>query len=251
MSYPILEFDSSVKALIEPSHLRRPLPGAEFCVITFFPEVVGKVKSEYDVTKVGTFMYDTGDVHLYQIDYQGKKVAFYSSGIGAPLAVYFLEQAIAYGYTKFVACGGAGVLKKDIQMGKIVIPASAVRDEGTSYHYMSPSREINIPQENLDCLTKELKRQGIEYIIGKTWTTDAPFRETKSKIDRRREEGCLTVEMECSALAAASEFRGVKFAQYLYGADDVSGDKWDHRGWIRAEAREKLFWASVNACLNL
>ncbi|HEX3044574.1 MAG TPA: nucleoside phosphorylase [Bacillota bacterium] len=251
MSYPILEYDSSVEAIIEPSQLRKPLPHAEFCVITFFPEIVEKVKSEFNTFKVGAFMRDLGDHPLYQIEYQGKRVGFYSSGVGAPLAAYFLEQAIACGYTKFVACGGAGVLKSDIQMGKIIIPAAAIRDEGTSYHYYPPSREIQIPKEHIDALAQELERQGVEYMIGKTWTTDAPFRETKPKIDKRKQEGCLTVEMECSALAAVCQFRKVKFAQYLYGADDVSGAKWDHRGWTKAEAREKLFWASVNACLKL
>lgn len=251
MNYPILEFDDSMEAMIEPTSQRNPLPDAEFCIITFFPEIVEKVKTEYRAIKVGHFMSDLGDNPLYQIDYQGKKIGFYSSGVGAPLAVYFLEQAIAYGYKRFVACGGAGVLRNDIQMGKIMIPCSALRDEGTSYHYSYPGREIEIPEEDVNCLSEELKRQGVEFIIGKTWTTDAPFRETKLKIEKRKSEGCIAVEMECSALATVCKFRGVKFAQYLYGADDISSDKWNHRGWTKAEAREELFWASVNACLKL
>ena len=132
-------------------------------------------------------------------------------------------------YSKFVACGGAAALRSDIQMGKIVIPDSALRDEGTSYHYSPASREIHISKEHIACLAGELEGESIEYIIRKTWTTDAPYRETKSTIDKRK--GCITVEMECSALTAVSEFRKVKFAQYLYGADDVSSDKWAHRWW--------------------
>ena len=84
MSYPILEFDSSTEALIEPTHQRKPLPKAEFCVITFFPEIIEKIKSEHNVIKVGHFMSDLGDNPLYQIDYQGEKVGFYLSGVGAP-----------------------------------------------------------------------------------------------------------------------------------------------------------------------
>jgi len=72
-------------------------------VITFFPEVVEKVKSEHDAM----VMCNLDTTPLYQIHYRGQKVGFYLSAIGAPLAVRYLEQAIAYGYTKFVACGGA------------------------------------------------------------------------------------------------------------------------------------------------
>jgi uridine phosphorylase len=103
----------------------------------------------------------------------------------------------------------------------------------------------------VDVLAEELRTQGMDFVVGKTWTTDAFYRETRPKIERRRAEGCLTVEMECSALAALCQFRGVKFGQYLYGGDDVSGKRWDARGWNRSTLREKLFWAAANACLRL
>jgi uridine phosphorylase len=251
MSYPILEFDSSPEALIEPSHHYSPLPDAECCVVCFFREVVHKVVAERHAQIIATFNSELCAHPLYQMDHKGRKVAFLLSGVGAPLAVGILEEVIAHGFTKIVACGGAGVLDKDIQVGRIVIPSSALRDEGTSYHYAAPAREINIPPEHVEVLAQELRNQKIEYLIGKTWTTDAFYRETKAKIENRKAEGCITVEMECSAFAALCQFRKVKFAQYLYGGDDVSGNEWSHRGWNRTEVREKLFWTSLDACINL
>ena len=64
---------------------------------------------------------------------------------------------------------------------------------------------------------------------GLTWTTDAFFRETPAKVARRREQGCITVEMEASAMFACAAFRGVVYGQLLYAGDDVSADEWDHR----------------------
>lgn len=97
-----------------------------------------------------------------------------------------------------------------------------------------------------------LNRRGLPHLTGKTWTTDAPYRETPDKIAMRRKEGCLTVEMEAAALMAAAQFRGVTLGQVLYGGDDLSGETWDKRGWqSRAEVRESLFWLAVEACLEL
>jgi purine-nucleoside phosphorylase len=97
-----------------------------------------------------------------------------------------------------------------------------------------------------------LDQHAVPYIVGKTWTTDAFYRETPGKVARRREEGCLTVEMEAAAFFAVARFRDVDFGQILYGGDDVSGEAWDTRRWNqRSSVREELFWLSVEACLAL
>lgn len=251
MIYPILEFDPDRRSIIEPSTFYQPLTNVNYCVMSFFREIIEKVSIEKKARRISTMRSEMGEHPLFIMEHLGTSIGFFHPGIGAPLAAGLFEEVIAHGFSKFVACGGAGVLQKEIQVGKIIIPCSAVRDEGTSYHYVEPSREITIPKENVDCLAKELQKQQVEYIIGKTWTTDAFYRETQQKIETRRKEGCITVEMECSALAAVAQFRNVQFAQYLYGGDDVSGKQWDQRKWNRCEVREKLFWASVNACLRL
>jgi uridine phosphorylase len=251
MNIPLTDFDDNPSALINAADYKRPIDGVDCCVITFFPEVVEKVVHEKDAKKIGRFVVNLGDVPLYSIPYKGKDVGFYYSGVGAPLAVLFFEQAIAYGFKRFVACGGAGVLKKDIQAGKIIIPSSALRDEGTSYHYQPASRIIEMDDATVKILENEMKAEGTPYIIGRTWTTDAPFRETKDKINQRESEGCIAVDMECSAFIAVSRFRNVKFGQYLYAGDDLSGDQWDHRNWTTNEVREYIFWKSIDSCIKL
>jgi uridine phosphorylase len=101
-------------------------------------------------------------------------------------------------------------------------------------------------------LKATLERRGVPYRAGKTWTTDAPYRETPAKIAARKSEGCLTVEMEAASLLAVAQFRGVVLGQVLYGGDDLSGGEWDHRDWqSRRAVRENLFWLAAEACLGL
>lgn len=159
---------------------------------------------------------------------------------------------IALGCRKFIACGGSGVLDREIGRGRVIVPSSAVRDEGTSYHYLPPSREVTASPRAVAAIESTLRRHKVEYLVGKTWTTDAFYRETPKRVKRRKEEGCLTVEMEAAAFFAVAQFRRVQFGQVLYGGDDVSGDEWDARHWDgSASAREKLFWLAAEACLAL
>jgi uridine phosphorylase len=97
-----------------------------------------------------------------------------------------------------------------------------------------------------------LRTRGIPYRVGKTWTTDGPYRETRDKIAMRREEGCIVVEMEAAGLMAVAQYRGAILGQVLYGGDDLSGGEWDHRDWqTREDVREQLFWLAAEACLEL
>ncbi|HSL43351.1 MAG TPA: nucleoside phosphorylase [Anaerolineales bacterium] len=252
MTYPILEFDATPEAFIEPSKIIRARDLPEHCVICFFKEVIDKVVEEHDAKIVVENKWEDGPHCIYEISHHGQRLAFFHPGVGAPIAAGQLEEAIAFGCRKFIACGGCGVLEKDIAVGHLIVVAGAVRDEGVSYHYLPPSREVTAHEAGVQALVQTLNARGLPYRVGKTWTTDAPYRETVNKIARRKEEGCLVVEMESAALIAVSQFRGVMFGQALYGGDDLSGTDWDHRDWTsRSEVRESLFWLCADACLSL
>jgi len=132
------------------------------------------------------------------------------------------------------------------------VVSAAVRDEGVSYHYLPAGREVIANKAGVDALVNTTNERGLPYQVGKTWTTDAPYRETLNKIEKRRKEGCLTVEMESAALMAVAQLRNVLFGQVLYGGDDLSGAAWDNRHWqSRSDIRESLFWLCADACLTL
>ncbi len=250
--YPILEFDPAPEALIEPGRLIRPLDIAEHCVLCFFQDVIGVVCGNGVARVVKSLASEIGPNPVYEMVVDGRRLAIAHPGVGAPLSAGFLEELIALGCRKFIACGGAGVLNKEIAVGHLVVPTAAVRDEGTSYHYLPPGREVAASPEGVAAIEATLQAHAVPYLTGKTWTTDAIYRETPARIAQRKAEGCLTVEMEAAAFFAVAQFRGVTFAQILYGGDDVSGNVWDNRDWLsRKSVRERLFWLAVEACLNL
>ncbi len=253
MTYPILEYDPTREAFIEPSKVIRPLDMPAHCVICFFKDVVDTVVVEHNARVLVENRWEDGAHPIYEIAYNGKRLAFYHPGIGAALTAAILEETIAFGCRTFIACGGAGVLNQEIAVGHLIIVSGAIRDEGVSYHYLAPAREVQAHETGVQMLIQTLDHRSVPYRVGKTWTTDAPYRETVAKVTRRRhEDGCLTVEMECAAMMAVAQFRDVVFGQILYGGDDLSGTEWDNRGWqSRTDIREQLFWLCADACLTI
>jgi uridine phosphorylase len=250
--YPILEFDPSRDAVIEPSREIEPIDVPECCVLCFFQEVIDRLRDERAARLVTEMRSEIGVHPLYDVDVEGRRLAVFHPGIGGPLAGALLEESIALGCRKFIACGSCGVLDREIAAGHIVVPTSAVRDEGMSYHYLPPGREAEPDPCALKAVLATLKERGADYLQAKTWTTDAFYRETPDKVALRRAEGCLVVEMEAASFFAIAQFRGVPFAQLLYGGDDVSGTEWDARQWNRrGTVREQLFWIAAEACLRL
>ncbi|MGV8981685.1 nucleoside phosphorylase [Clostridium sp.] len=250
--YPILEFDSCRSAFIEPSSFIKPIDIGECCVISFFRDIIEMKNNNGQLKQVATIHSETLDIPIYETMHNGKRVALALGFLGAAGSAALLEELIAFGCKKFIVCGGAGVLQKDIAVGHLIIPTSAVRDEGVSYHYIEPSREVECNKEIVEVIELELKKDGIKYIKAKTWTTDALYRETKEKVALRISEGCVTVEMEAAAFFAVAKFRNVALGQILYGGDDLSGEEWDERLWNgRKDIRENLVDLSIKICSEL
>ena len=249
--YPILEYDPNPDAVIRPERLIEPIDAPEHCVICFFQEVIAGLVQSGKARQIAVQKSEIGEHPVYELDVAGRRLAVFHPGVGAPLAAGLLEEVICLGPRKFIVCGGCGVLNREIVAGHIIVPVSAVRDEGTSYHYLPPSREVTASSEGVAAIASVLAHHGVPYLTGKTWTTDAIFRETPAKVALRRAEGCHVVEMEAAAFFAVARFRGVSLAQMLYAGDDVSGADWDHRDWQRLPVRERLFWLAAEACLRL
>lgn len=172
--------------------------------------------------------------------------------VGGPAAAGLLEEVIAYGSRAFVACGGAGALRPEIALGHLIVVTSALRDEGVSHHYLPPARVVDALPGAVGRPLVGAEGARIPHVSGRTWTTDGFFRETPAKIAARRDEECLTVEMEAASLAAVASFRGMPLAQLLYGGDDLSGEVWDHRSWnSQHDVRDNMLDLAMEAALSL
>ena len=124
--YPILEYDPAPEAIIEPRKLIKPIDTPERCVICFFQEVITRLADEGRLTLISTRKSEMGGHPVYEMDVDGQRLALFHPGIGAPLAAGLLDEVIALGCRKFIACGGAGVLDREIAVGHVVVPTSAV-----------------------------------------------------------------------------------------------------------------------------
>ncbi len=250
--YPILDFDPDPKSIVNPP---RKVDGVDMparIVMCFFRETIEAVVKSYQARTVVMLHSAIAEHPVYAIELEGKQLAFFHPGIGAPLAAGLMDEVIALGAKHIIACGGCGVLDKSIDVGQILLPEAALRDEGTSYHYLPPSAEVEMDPVALAAIEAVLQRHQIPYLRTKTWTTDGFYRETPNRVQKFREMGCLAVEMEAAAFMAVAQFRGVHFGQLLYGGDLVHSDGWDQRGWCsRTDVREQLFWLAAEACLNL
>ena len=150
-----------------------------------------------------------------------------------------LEELAAYGIKKFVNLGAAGGLQQNMDIGDIVICDRAIRDEGTSFHYL-PVQEYAVPCPELtENLCTALEKRGIQYRKGSTWTTDAPYRETVGELRQYRTDGVATVEMEASALFAVGAYRGVCVSAVFSISDILSEKDW-YQGYHSAEKLESL-----------
>ncbi|NTU78636.1 MAG: nucleoside phosphorylase [Chloroflexales bacterium] len=156
-------------------------------------------------------------------------------GIGAPAAAMQMELLVAMGVRRFITIGTAGGIGPGLAVGALTVCTAAVRDEGVSHHYLADPAAPALPDPVLTARFAEaLAGAGVEAPRGPTWTTDAPFRETRAEIDHYQAQGVLTVEMEAAALFAVAALRGVQIAGGFVVSDALAEPAWKPQ--FRAEA---------------
>lgn len=141
---------------------------------------------------------------------------------GAPLATVVMEDLVACGVKEFVGVGSAGAIQPFIDVGDCIVPSSAIRDEGTSYHYLPPGEEALPDKRVAGLIAESCKEFGVTSHVGPVWTTDAPYRETPSKIAFFQRKGVLGVDMETSALFSLGMYRRVKVGCILAALDNLT-----------------------------
>lgn len=229
----LLEEFENIPAVIEPfGHgLEEEFGICDTMIFSFNGEIVERV-SQMPESKLGGHLKSLNGLHpWYILERDGLKVAVMLATIGAPMAVGHLEELRSSGFKNFIVLGSCGVLDKSIAADKIILPSSALRDEGTSYHYAPASDEISYDEALLSSMEAAFDKAGIEHIRTKTWTTDAFYRETADKVKRRLASGATVVDMEASAIMAWAQFRQAKVYQFFYTADylDHHANEWDAR----------------------
>lgn len=200
----------------------------DVCLVTFSYVIKEYVISEYKCKQIGVSSNCSGVEPIYVFKHKGKNIGFYMTWLGASASVGVFEDVTrVLDCDKFIFFGSAASLKKEIDHGKVMVPTYAYRDEGTSYHYAKAKDYIKM--KNADVVADFMETNDIPFVKGRTWTTDAYFRETEGNIEKRKKEGCISVEMECSAMQAVCDFRGKQLYYFLAGGDLLDAPKWVDR----------------------
>lgn len=205
---------------------------SDVCIVTFSSILFENVLKRFFCEKIAEILACNGGVPIYRFTYRGRRIACFLSPIGAVGAgTDVIETGWLTGAEKFVMFGSAGCLDREKAAGKYIVPTRAYRDEGLSYHYAPPADYIDVPgaarvAEAFDAL-------GVPYVTGGAWTTDAIYRETRERMEARKAEGCLAVEMELAGVQAVCAHYGWTLYDFL-----VPGDVLDAPAWNVAELRE-------------
>lgn len=210
-------FDSNSKSKINP-YLKENAPEVDTCIITFSHIIEKYVLEHYDLKKIGQSIAVTGNLPIYSFSHNDNEYAFLKTYAGASACVATIEDTLSEIKTdKYIVFGGSGCLDKEIAHGKVMIPTAAYRDEGTSYHYMPASDYVAV--KNADVVASFMENKKIPYVKGKTWTTDSFYRETEQNFEKRKADGCISVEMECAAIQAMCDFRKLNLFMFLTCGD--------------------------------
>ena len=218
---PILEFDPDPTSVILPGHEKMDIQLPGKAVFAFVGKELDHYAQTHQAEVIGSFDSNTKSYPLYILHQYNEDICLVQAPVGAPAAVQILERLIAYGVKEVISCGSCGTLKK-IEENVVLIPYKALRDEGTSYHYVKPERYIELDSDIRQALCRSLERHGFSSREVITWTTDGFYRETKEKVTSRRKEGCAVVEMECAALAACAQLRQIAFGELLFTSDSLA-----------------------------
>ena len=234
-------FDNYQQAVIEPNHENLPFQFHPKLIYAFVPQdKIEEFLDHHEHKIIGYFRSISFNPFIYEINIRNQKPTLCQAPLGAPAATQLLDWLTAYGVKKILAIGNAGTLT-DIAENKIMIPNKAIRDEGTSFHYLSSSQLVDLNSDYLNQVKNQLKKMKIGYKEIITWTTDGFFRETPQKVALARNLGASAVEMECAALAACAQFRNVDFTQLLFTADTlVDESNYDERNWGYASYRKGI-----------
>ena len=231
-----LDFDSG-PAILNPTDTTSPVEGfPEVVLVTFQHQTVEALRRLCPAAEVVSTLGDSFVSPVYRFDWRGRTLGLFLATVGGPAAVGLAEEVWVKGAKTLLVFGSCGALAPGLTAGHLILPTAAYRDEGTSFHYLPPSDYVEIPTARR--LGEIFEALELPYVRGKTWTTDAIYRETRTKAAARRGEGCVAVEMECASLMAAGRFRGRRVYQFLYAEDSLAGAAWEGRTWGRTPESE-------------
>lgn len=193
------------------------LDGVLFCLERGLPR---RMRWRIPVRRIGGMNADVDEVK------KNGAVILTGFGGGSPILAELAEELAVMGARRMVTMTWGGILQPDIKAGDIVVCNRALRDEGTSHHYLQHEKYIEGDDALANQLADAIRARGATCTVGATWTTDAPYRETLEEIKQYQSEGIKVVEMESAGLFTIGKVRGIPTASVVIGMDSLADYKW-------------------------
>jgi uridine phosphorylase len=215
------------QSLMDSARRARSIPGGDvpsICILEFDGDITDWLIDRGLARKFPSW--PCFHTTMCAIEVEGVVCGIIPRTIGGPYAVLIAEQLAASGAKMIVGLTSAGRVARDLPLPCLVVITGAIRDEGTSFHYLPAGREVACPSPHLIApLEEELSETGWSVRSGMVWTTDAPYRETQAQLQQWSDEAILAVEMQAASLFAFGAARGVAVASVAMVSNAV-----DHVG---------------------
>ncbi len=246
----IHSFDETEPVITPEAFFGKQRHICDICIVTFSGVIYRHVLEKFSCEKIASLGMTNKRTPVYLFEYEGRRICFYLSDIGASIAsANLIEANWLTGASKFIMFGSAGSLNTPVTYGKYVIPEEAYRSEGTSYHYAPPADYIRISgSEKMEEVFTEL---GLPFVKGRVWTTDCAYRETAEQVRRRQEEGCLAVEMELAGIQAVCDFHGLELYDFLVTGDVLDDESYSSGNLDGANHDLDKFYIALETALRL
>jgi uridine phosphorylase len=191
--------------------------GALFCLERGLPH---RLRWRIPVRRAGSMNAD-----LYQLK-KANVTVLTSFGGGSPIVMELAEELAVMGAKRMLLMTWGGTLQPDLKPGDIVVCNRAIRDDGASQHYLPSEKYIQADENLVECLADAIRARSAQCTVGSTWTTDAPYRETREEVQQYQSEGVKTVEMESSGLFTVGQVRGIPTASAVVVMDSLATYQW-------------------------
>ena len=231
MSYPIHPNKPQLTAMLTAEKMiefRRKQGGLgnvaapQTVILCLYKGLMKYFPLKYSAKRVNGFL---GDFYLLN-KAKGRTGVMGNFGIGSPVVANLAEEMIAWGAKRIVILSLAGGLQPNLAPGDILICNRAIRDEGTSYHYLPAEKYVDASSSFASELESVFKKNGLSASIGSTWSTDAPYRESREEAESYQNEGVLAVDMESAGLFAVGQARGIETASVFVIGDSLAKPRW-------------------------
>ncbi len=233
---------------------KKDIPIPKLAIGVFSRYLFNDIIEKFQALEIGYISCANYESNIYIVRYNDVEFVLFMAHVSSCRISDDIEQLRVSGVKTFIVYGNCGVLDKNIEDCSIIIPTLGYREEGTGFHYVPESETIEMNPKYQNLFIKLLEEKGFNYTLGYTWTTDAPYRETREKINYFKEKGCICVEMEGTCIAAVCKYYNLDYFTFYYAGDNLDSVEWEERsisGLANIDIKKEVTYLALDLAVSI